>query len=204
MHNEKSSNNGGTLPNAPASLKGAKPGKPMEREISAGIILFRKTQEGPVFLILYNGGDYWNFPKGKIKSEERSFEAAVRETEEETGIGMKDMRFLRDFKTHERFVFRRDRRTISKTIIFYVAETRKAEIKLVQKSHGERHPGFGWSPYREATRILGKYRESQRVLKEAYESIYRSGAPGGKGDSPRPNPHLPRGGREGGKPLGVP
>ena len=157
----------------------------MEREISAGIILFRKTQEGPVFLILYNGGDYWNFPKGKIKSEERSFEAAVRETDEETGIGMKDMRFLRDFKTHERFVFRRDRRTISKTIIFYVAETRKAEIKLVQKSHGERHQGFGWFPYREATRILGKYRESQRVLKEAYECIVkRSGQQRNAGSPP--------------------
>lgn len=197
MPNEKPSH-GGSIPARPH------PEKPMEREISAGVIIFRRTKEGPVFLILYNGGDYWNFPKGKLKGEERSFEAAVRETEEETGIGMKDLRFLRDFKAHERFVFRRDRKTISKTIIFYVAETRNPNVRLTQKIHGERHQGYGWFAYREATRILGKYRESQRVLKEAYEFLYRKGAPHRSSNSRGAYAHVPRGGHPGGKPASLP
>ena len=172
---------------------GQGPGRPMQHEVSAGVIVFRRTKEGPVFLILYNGGNYWNFPKGKIQGEERSFEAALRETCEETGIDPKDMRVLRDFRTQERFVFRRDRRTISKTIIFYVAETRKAVIKLTEKTHGERHQGYGWFPLREAIRILGKYRESQRVLKEAHEFILRKSNSSRREDTPRPNPDVQAG-----------
>jgi 8-oxo-dGTP pyrophosphatase MutT (NUDIX family) len=185
----------GDMP-VPKPASGEKPPaerRPMQREISAGVIVFRRTKDGPVFLILYNGGDYWNFPKGKIQNEERSFETALRETCEETGIDPKDMRVSREFRTQERFVFRRDRRTIAKTIIFYVAETGKAVIKLTEKTHGERHQGYGWFTYREATRILGKYRESQRVLKEAYDFISRKSHRGGRPDPARPNPHLPGG-----------
>ena len=182
----------------PKPASGEKPlteRRPLQREISAGVIVFRRTKDGPVFLILYNGGDYWNFPKGKIQDEERSFEAALRETCEETGIDPKDMRVLRDFRTQERFVFRRDRRTIAKTIIFYVAETRKAVIKLTEKTHGERHQGYGWFPLREATRILGKYRESQRVLKEAHDFILKKSNRSGREDQRRPNPNVQGGGQ---------
>src|SRR3989344_4766611 len=98
------------------------------KEVSAGVIVFRRTSEGPAFLILYNGGDYWNFPKGKIQSEERSIEAAIRETCEETGIDGRDMRVIKDFRTQERFTFRRDRKTIAKTIIFYLAESRTMRV----------------------------------------------------------------------------
>src|SRR5579863_10064232 len=34
--------------------------KATAREISAGIVVFRRTPEGPRFLILYHGGEYWN------------------------------------------------------------------------------------------------------------------------------------------------
>jgi len=38
------------------------------REISAGIIIYRRTLKGPKFLLLYHGNNYWNFPKGKIEN----------------------------------------------------------------------------------------------------------------------------------------
>ena len=56
--------------------------KKFKKEISAGFVVFRKTEEGLKFLLLYHGHNYWNFPKGKIESEERSLEAAFRETKE--------------------------------------------------------------------------------------------------------------------------
>lgn len=172
----------------------------MERETSAGIVIFRRTKDGPVFLILYNGGDYWNFPKGKLENEERSFEAAIRETCEETGIDAKDLRFLRNFRTQEQFTFRRNRRTVAKRIIFYVAETRKAHVRLAEKTHGERHQGYGWFPYREAVRILGKYRESQKVLKEANDFIHRKGHRSGRPHPQGNHPHVQGGGQESRKP----
>ena len=63
------------------------------KEISAGIIIYRKTLEGVKFLLLYHGGGYWNFPKGKIEAEEKSFQAALREIREETGLIKQDLKF---------------------------------------------------------------------------------------------------------------
>src|ERR1700677_4848650 len=107
-----------------------KPGKPTEREISAGIVVFRRTPEGPKFLILYHGGAYWNFPKGHIEGEEKDLAAALRETKEEAGLPSRDLRVLPNFKAYERFSFRRDGHGIFKIVIFYLAETRTRDIKI--------------------------------------------------------------------------
>ena len=193
-----------------------------DQEISAGILVYRKTIEGPKFLLLYHGHDYWNFAKGKIENEEKSFEAAVRETREETGLTARDLRFIRNFKTYERFNFKRSGKMIYKTVIFYMAETNEPRIRISKE-----HQGYGWFLYREASRILGKYRDSQKVLKNAYDflrrstgsvsqgksvrssgaaqipagrsplnknEIYRKSVKSGQGYPPRANPHLQRSG----------
>jgi hypothetical protein len=51
-------------------------------------------------------------------------------------------------------------------VIFYLAETKKADIRL-SKEHG----GYGWFAYREALKILSKHKDSQRVLKQAHEAL---------------------------------
>ena len=71
----------------------------MTKEISAGIIIYRKTEDGLKFLLLYHGRGYWNFPKGKIESEERSFQTALREIKEETGLSRDDLKLNQHFKT---------------------------------------------------------------------------------------------------------
>jgi 8-oxo-dGTP pyrophosphatase MutT (NUDIX family) len=140
----------------------------MKREISAGIIVYRKTKEGPKFLILYHGHDYWNFAKGKIESEERSFAAAVRETREETGLTSRDLRIHNNFKVYERFTFKRSGQPVFKIVIFYLAETNVEAVKISSE-----HQGYGWFLFREARKILGRYRDSQRVLNQAYDFLRR-------------------------------
>lgn len=153
------------------------------REISAGIIIYRKTRtpaDSPSqifgenlggqartnaeikFLLVYHGGGYWNFPKGKIEKEERSFQAAVREIREEVGLYLKDLKFNKNFKAHERFVFHRKGTEISKIVIFYLAETRQRHIRVSYE-----HDGYGWFTYKEAMKILSKYKDSQKVLTQA-------------------------------------
>ena len=39
-----------------------------KKEFSAGLIVYRNTEQGPRFLLLYHGGRYWNFPKGHIEN----------------------------------------------------------------------------------------------------------------------------------------
>lgn len=142
-------------------------GKPdIKREISAGVIVYRKTDEGIKFLILYHGHNYWNFPKGKIESEEKSMEAALRETKEETGIGAKDLMIAENFKTHERFYFRRAGQSIYKIVIFYLGEATAPHVTL-----SDEHNGYAWYSFEEARRILGRYRDSQRVLKQACDFL---------------------------------
>jgi len=164
--------------------RSSEPSKP-HREISAGIIVYRRSPEGPKFLILYHGHGYWNFAKGKIESEERAFAAAFRETREETGISSHDLRLENNFKAYERFTFRRDGQPVFKVVIFYLAETKSATVKL-----SDEHEGYGWFAFRDAKRILGRYRDSQRVLQQSYDFLRQKGARRRESHPARPDAHV--------------
>lgn len=139
------------------------------REISAGVIVYRKTEEGPKFLILYHGHNYWNFAKGKIGTEEKSFDAALREAKEETGLARTSLSFARNFKTYEKYTFWRNKKRVYKIVIFYLAETTKREIGL-----SDEHEGYGWFTYKEAHRLLSRHKDSQLVLKRAHAFLTRA------------------------------
>ncbi len=151
---------------ADANPNNNQPEKKFKREVSAGIIVYRRTQEGLKFLILYHGHNYWNFPKGKIESEEKSLAAALRETKEETGLSSSDLHLAKDFKAHERFFFRKVGQPYFKVVIFYLAETRNPVVKISKE-----HQGYAWFLYPEAKKILGRYRDSQRVLNSAHDFL---------------------------------
>ena len=163
--------------------------KDISREISAGIVVFTKSLEGPKFLILYHGHGYWNFAKGKIESEEKSFDAAIRETREETGLTPRDMRIIRNFKAYERFTFKRAGKSIFKTVIFYLAETNRVNIRL-----SDEHQGYALFLYRDASRILGKYRDSQKVLRNVYQFLQGKSVGSGGQNPQRPRFNIPRSG----------
>lgn len=153
------------------------------REISAGIIIYRRTEEGPRFLLLYSGGAYWNFPKGKLGEGEHAFRAALREVEEETGLAPRDLRFGERFKVRDSFTYVRNRRKIFKTVTYYLAETRepRVRVKIVPEDHaGEHHQGYGWFLFRDAARMLSKP-NLRRHLRHAYDLIvHKKGLPGSR------------------------
>jgi 8-oxo-dGTP pyrophosphatase MutT (NUDIX family) len=138
----------------------------MKREISAGLIVFRKTEQGPKFLILYHGGRYWNFPKGHIEAEEKSLETAIRETVEETGIPRVRLYIKKGFKINEHYRFFKGKESIFKIVILYLAETKDENVKISSE-----HEGYGWFLYRDARYILSPYKDSQELLKKAYAFI---------------------------------
>ena len=139
-----------------------------QKEMTAGLIVYRPEKEGPKFLIMYHRGSYWNFPKGHIESGEESLEAAIRETCEETGLKEGDLRVRKDFKVYERFRLKGKGGKIEKTVILYLAETRKKQIVV-----SEEHEGYGWFLYRDARKLFQNYKESQTLLKKAYDAIQR-------------------------------
>lgn len=136
----------------------------MEKETSAGIIIYRHTEEGPRFLMLFRS--YWNFPKGKLDVGEKSFRAALREVWEETGIRGKDLNFIDWFKVQDRYIFRNKAgQKVSKLVSFYLAETKEERIRLSLE-----HSGYAWFLYREAMRHLTTPNLKQN-LRKAYGII---------------------------------
>lgn len=146
--------------------------KEVGREISAGIIIYRKTKEGVRFLLLYERGRYWNFPKGKLDLGERSLDAAFREVREETGLSGHDLRLRQEFRVSDRFIYTRERQRIFKVVTFYLAETRNPVVRVSSYVH----QGYGWFLYRDALRML-IHPNLRQMLKRAYDLIRRKGIP---------------------------
>jgi len=141
------------------------------REISAGFIIYRRTKEGVRYLLLYHGGNYWNFPKGKIEAGERSFRAALRELKEETGLRRSDLIFREYFRTTDKYMFFRGKERIFKIVIFYLAESKSGDVRL---SH--EHEGYGWFLHRDAARII-RFRNLKAILKQADDILIKRISP---------------------------
>lgn len=136
-----------------------------DREISAGLIIYRKTAEGIKYLLLYHGGSYWNFPKGKLEHSERGMDAAFREVKEETGLGKNDLILKDQFRVTDKFFFFRDKKRIFKIVIFYLAQSRRRDVVVSTE-----HNGYGWFTYREAQKII-KFQNLSNIIKKANDLL---------------------------------
>lgn len=142
----------------------------IKKQVVAGFIIFRRTHEGIKFLLLYRRGNYWNFPKGHFEIGETSFRAALRETEEETGLRHFDLHIVPGFKTYLHFSFERGHQKIHDKMILFLAETRNPRVTISPREHS----GFAWFLYPDAVRTIGsKYVSTKRALKQAYGFIIR-------------------------------
>jgi len=152
----------------PAHHQGNLEKPPTKKQVVAGFVVYRRTNDGIKFLLLYRRGNYWNFPKGHFKPGERSIDAALRELEEETGIKKSELRIVPNFRTYERFYFKIGNQGIYDTVILFLAETHKADIRIEPREHS----GFGWFLYHDALNVIGKkYGDTRKVLKQAMDFL---------------------------------
>src|SRR5579864_3602253 len=141
---------------------------PTRQQVVAGFVVYRKTSDGIKFLLLYRRGNYWNFPKGHFEPGERSIDTALRELEEETGIKKSELRIVPNFRTYERFYFKIGNQGIYDTVILFLAETHKTDIRIEPREHS----GFGWFLYHDALNVIGKkYGDTRKVLKQAVDFL---------------------------------
>jgi 8-oxo-dGTP pyrophosphatase MutT (NUDIX family) len=132
-------------------------------EKSAGAVVFRKENGIKFLLLKYKfKSEYWDFPRGNIEKGEKAEDTAKREIEEETGI--KDLKFLKNFKQKVKWFYRRENKLISKEVIYFLAQTDEKEVRI-----SEENVGYEWLSYEEA---LSKLKPtSQKVLKEAMKFL---------------------------------
>lgn len=139
----------------------------VKKQVVAGFVVFRRTEDGVKYLLLYKRGEYWNFPKGHFEEGEKSLDTAFREVEEETGLKKNDLRVIPDFRAYEKFHFFSGTEKIYDTVILYLAETEQPKITISPREHS----GYAWFLYSDAIKILRRYAETRKVLKQAHDFI---------------------------------
>ena len=126
-------------------------------EKSAGAIVFRKSNKGIQYLLLFGDKIGWGFPKGHIEENEPPKATAIREVEEETGISIKE--FITNFEVYTQYDMTHDYRSTppkkldepyQKSVIFYLAQApNNQEVTL---SH--EHEKYVWATYTAAQDLL--------------------------------------------------
>ena len=117
----------------------------MLKQFSAGVVIYRIGENNErTYLVLQYPKGPWDFPKGKLESNERWKHGAHREALEETGI---DLRLDDDFEHSYAYTFNDSRgNRVEKTVMFFISRADKdAQITLSQE-----HVDYLWLPHHQA------------------------------------------------------
>ena len=135
----------------------------MPVEHSAGAVIFRKEKGNTYYLLLQYDDNYWGFSKGRIEKKEKLQDTIRREVEEETRLT--DIQFIEGFKETINYFFKREGKTIFKTNVYFLTETKTKEIKLSFE-----HIGFKWLPFDKAVQQV-TFKNAKQILKKANEFL---------------------------------
>ena len=130
----------------------------MGREISAGVILARKTPHREYLLLDY--GSHWDFPKGHIEAGKDALATARRELREETGI--QNARFVSGYTERMRYFYRKAGEQMRKVVIYFLAEAEGEEVTLSQE-----HCGYAWVTYEDGLDRL-TFKTAKDLLTKAH------------------------------------
>lgn len=143
----------------------------MKGEFSAGGIVFKKIQSSKskvqnlLWLVCQHSHHKgWVFPKGLIGDnikKESMEEAAVRETEEETGVKAK---IIAKLTNPAKYYYKFDGELIKKTVYYFLMEFIGGDIE----SHDEEMQSVEWLPTAEVEKRLS-YKSDKKAFKEALQ-----------------------------------
>ncbi len=142
----------------------------MNKEFSAGAVIFKKEAPNILFLIIYSKrNNIWGFPKGHIEQAETEKEAAIREIKEETGL--ENLHFIDGFREEimydtisKRHPF--EGQSIEKHVIYFLCETKNQDIIV----DGREISDYKFLPLNEAEQMV-KFRNLNIILRRAYDFL---------------------------------
>jgi len=137
----------------------------MKFQFSAGGIIYQEKQGEFYFALILDSYGKWTFPKGHIEKNEKPALAAKREVTEEIGINK-----LIDIKLLDKidYWFRLEGELIHKFVYFYLM---KAPPKTVLKPEISEIKTARWFSPKEALKVLGYKKDSQKLLKKAFSEL---------------------------------
>ncbi|MDP2921804.1 MAG: NUDIX domain-containing protein [Candidatus Omnitrophota bacterium] len=144
----------------------------MNKEFSAGAVIFKKEGGQILFLVIYSRrNNIWGFPKGHIESGESEKDAAIREIKEETGLD--NLRFVEGFSekvmyetVSKRLPFKGQR--IEKYVTYFLCETKDQCIIVDGREISDsRFLALG-----EAEKLV-RFRNLVNILRKANEFLHK-------------------------------
>jgi mutator protein MutT len=154
-------------PGAPAkgsSARRARAPKSGPREISAGGVVVRDSDVAVIVPTrrAADGSRVLSLPKGHVDPGETPVQAAEREVREEAGVVAEPVRELGE----SRYWYRRDGRTIGKSVHFYLFRYRQGETE----DHDDEVEEARWMPLKEAEKKL-TYPAEREMVSRAREHL---------------------------------
>ena len=138
----------------------------MLNEKSCGAVVYITSPDVKYLLLQYEAG-HWDFVKGNVEAGENEQQTAIRELGEETGIT--DAKFIDGFKETISYFYKRQGATVLKEVVFFLMETKTANVKLSFE-----HIGFIWLTYDDAMRRL-TFKNARDLLQKANEFLKKKG-----------------------------
>jgi 8-oxo-dGTP pyrophosphatase MutT (NUDIX family) len=139
----------------------------------AGLVVFQSRHSGLHFLVLRSrhGTRQWSFPKGHLNAREAALACALRETQEETGLGQDQLQLVSDFRRRIEIVLPRPTKTVPsgrKHVIFFLARARRGAVTKLSSEHSE----MQWVCASQAARLLPS--EQRELLEHAVRAARES------------------------------
>lgn len=144
-------------------------------EKSVGCVIYRKSENDTLFLLVQYRSWQWDFPKGHVESGESEEQTLRREVFEETGI--KDLAILPGFRSSVHYFYtakgneKKERILqkkgiyIFKNAVYYAAKTSEQQVKIDFENKD-----YAWLTYDEVCERLTNS-GSKKVIKEALEAL---------------------------------
>ncbi|XP_030039461.2 bis(5'-nucleosyl)-tetraphosphatase [asymmetrical] [Manduca sexta] len=130
---------------------------------AAGLVIFRKYNQGVQFLLLQTsyGQHHWTPPKGHVDPGESDWVTALRETKEEAGLSEEDLEIYKDVSKTLHY----DVKGKPKDVVYWLAKLRNPELE-VKLSY--EHQDLKWLPLKQAQEVSG-FEDMKKLLAEFNE-----------------------------------
>ncbi len=139
-----------------------------EFHVSAGGVVYRRDEDGRIWVAVIRVRDRLALPKGLVEKGEKTLETAVREVQEETGLEVAPRAFID--KIDYWYYWREDGEKVRhhKVVYFYLMQYKGGD----PSRHDFEVDEVLWLPIEEALQRLS-YKSEREVVRKAYEMLTR-------------------------------